>query len=133
MTHATANWPVPFDPVQLQGSLVRLELLVTGHEPELLKISQDVEIWRYLTSYGGTPDAMHDYVSAALRDHLSGSALPFVIRTLSDGFVVGMTRLKSMSREHGKAVVGSWLAPSAWGCGANSESKLLLLEHAFEA
>jgi RimJ/RimL family protein N-acetyltransferase len=43
-----------------------------------------------------------------------------------------MTRLKSLSREHRNAVVGSWLRASAWGTGANTESKLLLLKYAFE-
>ena len=26
----------------------------------------------------------------------------------------------------------TWLTPSAWGTGANTEAKLLMLEHAFE-
>jgi RimJ/RimL family protein N-acetyltransferase len=42
------------------------------------------------------------------------------------------TRLKNVSREHRKAAVGSWFTPSAWGSGANTESKLLVLKHAFE-
>jgi RimJ/RimL family protein N-acetyltransferase len=44
-----------------------------------------------------------------------------------------MTRLKSISRENRKAIVGSWFAQSAWGSGANTESKLLLLQFAFES
>ncbi len=103
------------------------------HEPELSKISRDAQIWRYLTSFGGSPEALHNYVEASLRDHLSGSGLPFLIRATVDGCAIGMTRLKNMSREHRNGVVGSWLVPAAWGCGANTEAKLLLLEHAFES
>jgi len=132
MRFVPSNWPVPVSPVFLQGKLIRLEPLVPDHEAELLKISEDIRIWRYLTSYAGSPDAMRDYVDASLRDHLCGTALPFVVRATSDERVIGMTRLKNMSRENRKAVVGSWFAQSAWGSGANAESKLLLLKHAFE-
>jgi RimJ/RimL family protein N-acetyltransferase len=128
-----ADWPVPLTSVQLHGKIVLLETLVPEHEHELSQISQDPQIWRYLTSYGGAPDALHRYLSNALYDYSSGSALPFVIRTASDRRLIGMTRLKNLSREHRNAVVGSWLAPCAWGRGINTEAKLLLLEHAFKA
>lgn len=127
-----ANWPIPLTPVELLGRIVQLQLLAAVHKPELLKICQDEQIWRYLTSYGGTADAMDAYLETALREYSSGTAVPFVIRTASCGRIVGMTRLKNISREHKSAVVGSWLAKCAWGTGANTESKLLVLTYAFE-
>jgi RimJ/RimL family protein N-acetyltransferase len=133
MVTLPANWPVPLIPVELCGRIVRLEVLTEKHEPDFTHICQDEQIWRYLTSYGGTPDAMHQHIEASLRDYRSGSALPFVIRNIADGTVIGMTRLKDLSREHRNAVVGSWLTAGAWGTGANTESKLLLLTHAFES
>ena len=153
MPTTAVNWPVPLPAVELRGQSVQLEPLTAAHERELLQICQDEQIWRYLTSYGGTPEAMHGYLQAALCDYVSGSALPFVIRAARDGGnecaaragsdrgkgrddrdgrVIGMTRLKNLSRANRNAVVGSWLAPCAWGSGANTESKLLLLTHAFE-
>ena len=150
MPTLAANWPVPLPGLALRGEDVTLEPLAPEHERELLDICQDEQIWRYLTSYGGTPEAMHEYLQAALRDYASGSALPFVIRAAREGNngsdgsdkseahdgcegrVIGMTRLKNLSRANRNGVVGSWLAPSAWGSGANTESKLLLLTHAFE-
>ena len=128
-----ADWPVPITPLFLQGKVIRLEPLVSTHETELLEISDDAQIWRYLTSDARSPQSMRDYVNALLCDHLAGTALPFVVRAAPDGRVIGMTRLKSMSRENRKAIVGSWLARSTWGSGANTESKLLLLQHAFES
>lgn len=128
-----ADWPVPLAPVLLQGKLVHLEPLSPAHEAELRKISSDERIWRYLTSCGQSSEALNAYLAAAFRDHAVGSALPFVIRTVSGEAVIGMTRLKELSREHRKATVGSWLAPPAWGSGANTEAKLLLLEYAFES
>lgn len=132
MPNTPAEWPVPLIPVELRGQVVQLELLSDEHEPELMKICSDEQIWNYLTSYGGTPDAMHRYLQSAVCDYLSGSAVPFVIRVISKGSVVGLTRLKNVSRENRSAVVGSWLAAYAWGMGANTEAKLLLLTYAFE-
>jgi RimJ/RimL family protein N-acetyltransferase len=79
---------------------------------------------------------MHAYVDSLLCDYAAGSALPFLVRRHAQGKlsgeVVGMTRLKTLSREHRKALVGSWYAPGAWGSGCNTEAKLLLLEYGFE-
>ena len=50
-----------------------------------------------------------------------------------DGRVLGSTRFLEMRFEHLRAEIGwTWLARSAWSTGANVETKLLLLEHAFE-
>jgi phosphonoacetate hydrolase len=128
-----ATWPVPLATVTLSGRLVRLEPLKPDHQAELNQIASDARIWTYLTSFAGDPQAMDVYLRHALRDYQSGAALPFVIRRLSTGTVLGMARLKEMSREHRRAEVGTWLSPNAWGSGANTESKLLILEHAFQS
>jgi N-acetyltransferase len=131
-----ADWPVPLNPVSLPGKLVRLELLSPEHASELLTFSSDPQIWRYLTSRPQSPERMHAYLDSLLRDYASGSALPFLVRRRTrqkvSGEIVGMTRFKTLSREHRKALVGSWYAPSAWGTGCNTEAKLLLLEYGFE-
>jgi RimJ/RimL family protein N-acetyltransferase len=132
VTIVPAPWPVPLNPVHLEGMIIRLEPLSVRHEPELFEISRDPRIWRYLTSHADTQDAFRGYINTALNDYRSGSALPLVIRSSRDGRAIGMTRLKQLSRDHRKALIGSWVVPSAWGSGANAESKLLLLQHAFE-
>jgi len=75
---------------------------------------------------------MRLYVETALQDYLAGLAVPFVVRLQQTCRLVGFTRLKNLSRQNRNAEVGSWFAPEAWGRGANTESKLLLLEYAFE-
>jgi RimJ/RimL family protein N-acetyltransferase len=119
-----ADWSNPLDSVLLTGTLVRLEPLSRDHTPGLLNISSNVRIWRYLTTDASSPAKMGAYFDRLLCDYDSGSALPFAIRTLSDGRVIGLTRLKNVSREHRKAIVGSWLEERAWGTGANTEAKL---------
>jgi aminoglycoside 6'-N-acetyltransferase len=57
--------------------------------------------------------------------------VPFAV--LVDGREVGSTRYLSFFPEHRRVEIGwTWLRRSAWGTGANVETKLLLLEHAFE-
>jgi RimJ/RimL family protein N-acetyltransferase len=127
------HWSAPIRSGPLVGCLVRLEPLLASHETELAEISRDLTIWRYLTSNAASPDDLHDYVDAALRDHRSGAAIPFVVRSEADRSLIGLTRLKNLSIQHRKATVGSWFAPTVWGTGANTESKYLLLAYAFES
>ena len=57
--------------------------------------------------------------------------MPFAV--LADGHEVGSTRYLDYEAAHRRVEIGwTWLRPSAWGTGANTETKLLLLEHAFE-
>jgi len=127
-----ADWPIPLPPVSLQGKLVRLDLLSEDQFPQLLTFAGENEIWRYLTSRPATPDRMRAYLESLVRDYANGAAMPFVVRRQAGAEIVGITRFKSLSREHRKALVGSWYAPSAWGSGCNTEAKLLLLEYGFE-
>jgi RimJ/RimL family protein N-acetyltransferase len=116
----------------LEGRVIRLEPLTLDHESGLLRISQDPRIWTYTTSEGGTPESLRAYLETAMRDYAASVALPFAVRRIASGELIGITRLKNLSYENRYAEVGSWLAPAAWGSGANAEGKMLLLTHAFE-
>ena len=57
--------------------------------------------------------------------------VPFAVVT-GEG-EVGSTRFLNFAPEHARVEIGwTWLRRSEWGTGANVETKLLLLEHAFE-
>jgi N-acetyltransferase len=58
-------------------------------------------------------------------------AVPFA--TLVGGVPVGASTYLNVRPEDRVLEIGNtWLASSAWGTGANTETKLLLLQHAFE-
>ncbi len=116
----------------LTGKLVALERLAAEHTPELVTTADDPAIWRYLSSHVKSPAEMRSYIDTLLRGREQGSVLPFAVRSRSSGRLVGMTRFKDLSREHRKALVGTWFIPDVWGMGCNSEAKLLLLAHGFE-
>ena len=61
----------------------------------------------------------------------NSSEVPFAV--VVDGQEVGSTRYLNFVPEHRRVEIGwTWLRRSAWGTGANVETKLLLLEQAFE-
>jgi RimJ/RimL family protein N-acetyltransferase len=126
------QWALPIPIVPLNGPALCLEPLKPSHEADLIEIAAHPEVWRYLSSYAESSEEMHNYVLEALKDFRMGTAIPFVVRAASDGSVLVMTRLKDLSSQNKKATVGSWLTPSSWGSGANTESKFLLLQFAFD-
>lgn len=129
--YSPADWPVPLPAKVLTGNLVHLETLTAVHILELTIAGNAAEIWDFTTSRGDTQDAMRSYVRNLLHDWEHGSAMPFAVRHVGTGKIVGCTRLKELDRRHRRAIVGSWYAPWAWRTGVNLEAKLLLLNYAF--
>ena len=124
---------MPLGRTSLPGKLVCLEPLSRElHMEELVAIADDPEIWRFLSSKVKTGDEMRAYVETLLQGYESGSVLPFAVRGQKSGRLIGMTRLKDLSPEHRKAMVGTWFVRSEWGTGCNAEAKLLLLRYGFE-
>jgi RimJ/RimL family protein N-acetyltransferase len=110
--------------VRLEGRLVTLEPLGPQHEDGLHAAAADERVWQWML----TRD-----VDAWIGDALSANPdrQPFAV--LRDGEVAGSTSYMSLAPEHRRLEIGNtWLNSSAWGTGANTEAKYLLLRHAFE-
>jgi RimJ/RimL family protein N-acetyltransferase len=107
------------------GRLVRVESLEERHRDGLrAAASEDPSIFRY-TVYPGDFDAWFDGAREATGD------APFAV--VVAGAEAGSTRYLNYEPIHRRVEIGwTWLRPSAWGTGANTETKLLLLENAFE-
>ena len=126
------------DRVILKGQVVRLEPLEPSHvDPLVRAASEDHSTYGY-TFVPATTSEMSAYVAAALEDEDAGWALPFVIRLAADQRVVGSTRFLDLDYWTGQgapsvAEIGStWLAASAQRTRVNTETKLLMLRHAFD-
>ena len=121
-------------PVSLEGQHVRLEPLSPAQEESLIAAASDGELWNStVTIVPSSPATMIDYIQAALDGQATGKELPFVVTRKSTNQIVGTTRFYEI-RPHDRAVaIGyTWLAKSAQRTAVNTESKLLLLTHAFE-
>jgi RimJ/RimL family protein N-acetyltransferase len=132
----------------LEGQLVRLEPLTWAHAEPLAQTAAgaDLELYRW-TQVPRTPQEAERYIGAALAMHAAGTALPFATVRRADGLVVGSTRIFNVERwswpegherhnrkEGDVAEIGyTWLGTNALRSGINTEAKLLLLTHAFEA
>jgi RimJ/RimL family protein N-acetyltransferase len=110
--------------MRLEGRLVTLEPLGPEHAQGLRAAADDERIWQWML----TRD-VEAWIADALRPN--DDRQPFAV--LFEGSVAGSTSFMSLAPEHRRLEIGNtWLNPSAWGTGANTEAKYLLLRYAFE-
>jgi RimJ/RimL family protein N-acetyltransferase len=121
------------EPVVLQGRHVRLEPLSHRHHPELCQVGLDDELLRWTEAYPPTPEGLRAYIEAALQLQAQGTALPFAVVSLADGRAVGSTRYGNIDRAHRRVEIGwTWYGRAWQRTAVNTESKYLLLGHAFD-
>jgi RimJ/RimL family protein N-acetyltransferase len=121
------------DPVTLSGDLVRLEPLAAAHTDELVAAASDGQLWQLWYTSVPRPEAMADDVARRLAERDAGTLVPFTVRRADTGAVIGATNYMNIEPEGPRLEIGgTWNAASVQRSGTNSESKLLLLGHAFE-
>jgi RimJ/RimL family protein N-acetyltransferase len=117
----------------LNGRLVVLEPLRADHEAALRPAAADERVWRFMRAAASEPDAFRCWFGEALSASAAGTEAPFCIVRRGDGAAVGSSRFLALRPADRVLEIGhSWVTPAAWGSGANTEAKLLLLAHAFE-
>ncbi len=118
----------------LTGRLVELRPLQAHHAPALLQAAADGQLWNMTLTVVPGPDTMARYIATALEGARAGTVMPFVIVHRATGTIVGSTRFWKIDRANRKLEIGhTWLATSMQRTGVNTEAKLLLLTHAFDA
>lgn len=117
----------------LLGRHVRLEPLRAEHHAALSDAGRDEAIFRWFPHRVAGQEPMRAFIEQALDEQSQGRALPFAIRLLHDGRVVGSTRFGAIDATHRRAEIGwTWLNPSVQRTPVNTECKYLLLRQAFE-
>jgi len=130
----SARAQVQITPVTLAGNYVRLEPLTCAHETALNEAAGDGELWNTDVTIIPKPEGMKAYIQYALDGLNQGTQLPFVIVQLPDDQIVGTTRFYDIFANDRKCAIGyTWLGKSAQRTPVNTEAKLLMLTHAFEA
>ncbi|MGN6390884.1 MAG: GNAT family N-acetyltransferase [Gemmatimonadales bacterium] len=121
-------------PVTLEGTHVRLEPLTPAHLDGLCAVGLDPELWRLTVSRVHDRGDMERYLAEAMEEQRAGTALPFATVSRATGRVIGSTRFGNASRPHRRVEIGwTWLGRPFQRTAANTEAKLLMLRHAFEA
>jgi RimJ/RimL family protein N-acetyltransferase len=125
--------PMMVEPVTLTGRCVRLEPLTIEHVSDLTRVGLDAELWRWIPTAVTNETEMRAYVAIALEERARGAAMPYAVIDLATEQAIGSTRYAAIVPEHRRLEIGwTWYAPAFQRTAANTETKLLLMTHAFE-
>ncbi len=120
-------------PVLLRDAHVALEPLSLDHVPALEAAAADGELWRLWYTSAPAPGQAHAYVEKALAGQRDGAMLPFAVRELGSGEIVGTTRYYDITPELPRLAIGyTWYARRWQKSHLNTACKRLLLAHAFD-
>ena len=131
----------------LTGRHVRLEPLNAGHVAGLVRAAATDRSLYQWSPIPQTDIEAQRYVDTAMSWQRAGTAYPFAIVRMQDGIVLGSTRFWNVERwlwpeghaRHGRDLpdvceIGyTWLSSMAIRTAANTETKRLMLAHAFES
>ena len=121
-------------PVTLEGHGVRLEPLAKEHRDALAAAAADGALWELWFTGVPRPEETERYIAQALAGLEAGHMLPFVVRELKSGTIIGSTRYHDIVREAQRVEIGyTWYARRWQKTHINTACKLLLFAHAFEA
>ena len=126
--------PLTVAPTILVGRTVRLEPLTLGHVPDLTVAGQDEAIWRYMPYPNmRTETDMRAWIVDLLQRQGLGGDLPFAVYHLADRRAIGATRYMDIQpANRALEIGGTWYGAPYQRTAVNTESKYLLLRHAFE-
>lgn len=122
-------------PVTLTGHHVRLEPLTMEHLSDLFEAGGgDDEVWRW---QGGPTPRTQGELGLKLRELLDdverGAYVAFAVIHRASGQAIGWTTYLDIDAEHERLEIGwTWYGRAFWRTAVNTETKLLLLTHAFE-
>lgn len=121
------------EPVILEGHGVRLEPMEPAHAEALASAVTDGRLWELFYTAVPEPADAASYIELALEGYRLGHMLPWMVRELSTGEVVGSTRYHDIVSDIGRVEIGyTWYAQSWQRTHVNRACKLLLMRHAFE-
>ena len=120
-------------PVELSGAHCALRPLAAEHHDGLAAAAGDGELWKLWYTSIPSPAGMAAEIRRRLGLQARDSMLPFTSFD-SDGRIAGMTTYMNVDAVHRRVEIGStWTAQRLQRSPFNTECKLLLLGHAFEA
>lgn len=120
-------------PVELVGEQVILRPLDLTQVEALVDAVRDGELWKLWYTRIPAPEQVSAEIQRRLALQHSGSMLPFYIEDRSTGQALGMTSFMNIEPLHRRVEIGStWYRQSVQRTLVNTESKQLLLAHAFE-
>lgn len=122
-----------FRAVPLAGQHVTLLPLAVEHRDGLEDAARDGELWRLWYTSVPAPEGMAAEIERRLKLQEAGLMAPFTVLDAA-GRISGMTTYMNIDQANRHVEIGStWYAARVQKTSLNTEAKLLLLAHAFEA
>jgi RimJ/RimL family protein N-acetyltransferase len=124
---------IRLEPTVIEGRGLRLEPLTPAHREALVAAASDGALWELRFTTVPRPDEAEAYIAKALDGQRAGHMLPWAVRELASGAIVGSTRYHDAKPEADRVEIGyTWYAKRWQRSFVNTACKLLLLEHAFD-
>lgn len=124
---------IEIHPVTLEGYGVRLEPLTEEHHDGLIEAAADGKLWELWFTSVPEPEQTHAYIATALAGRRDGHMLPWAVRELASGAIIGSTRYHDIVAAIDRVEIGyTWYGKRWQRSHVNTSCKLLLLAHAFD-
>ena len=125
---------IQLQPITLEGWGIRLEPLAHEHAAGLAAAASDGHLWDLWFTMVPRPEEVEAYIAEALTGQREGHMLPWAVRDVATGDLLGTTRYHDVVANIDRVEIGyTWYALSRQRTHVNTTCKLLLLTHAFEA
>ena len=120
-------------PTVLERSGIRLAPLGEEHVEGLQTAVSDGHLWQLWYTAIPEPDGMRKYIEFALAGQKAGHMLPWAVREVASGAILGSTRYHDIVASVDRVEIGyTWYARSRQRTRLNTTCKLMLLAHAFD-
>jgi RimJ/RimL family protein N-acetyltransferase len=120
-------------PVVLEERGIRLEPMTDDHHETLAAAAADGRLWELWYIAVPPPEGMRGYVADALKAQREGHRLPWVVRNLASGTIIGSTSYHDIVPALDRVEIGyTWYGQSHQRTHVNTTCKLILLRHAFD-
>jgi N-acetyltransferase len=133
---AYSSWMVnmiKIHPVTLEGYGMRLEPLADAHHDGLAVAAADGQLWELWFTLVPEPRQTRAYIADALAGQAEGHMLPWAVRELTSGTLIGSTRYHDIVAAIDRVEIGAtWYGKRWQRSHVNTGCKLLLLGHAFD-
>src|SRR5580692_9074083 len=121
------------EPVTLSGPHAQLKPLSHDHIDGLTEAVKDGELWKLWYTSVPKPEDMRKEIDRRLALGAAGTMLPFTVFDAA-GKIAGMSTYMNIDAANRRVEIGStWYAKRVQRTPLNTQCKLLLLGHAFEA
>ncbi|MGB6267911.1 MAG: GNAT family protein [Olleya sp.] len=117
----------------LENDYVKLSPLKEKHSNDLLEISNESSIWKYLLEKGNGLKNLTNYIQTAIKNRELKREYPFIVFDKINNKYAGTTRFYDYSEQLKSIKLGhTWYGELFRGTGLNKHCKYLLLEYTFE-